>query len=64
MAVADNGAAITILEKDFNEKTLKEAVDPILSSEEAQIRMSEKSIAISSVSALDIIHSKIEELIR
>ena len=63
-ALSDNGAAITILEKDFNEQTLKKAVDSILLSEEAQIKMSEKSIAISSVSALDIIHSKIEELIK
>jgi UDP-N-acetylglucosamine--N-acetylmuramyl-(pentapeptide) pyrophosphoryl-undecaprenol N-acetylglucosamine transferase len=62
-ALSDNGAAITILEKDFNENSLKEAVNTILSSEKAQSEMSEKSIAISSVSALDIIHGKITELI-
>ena len=63
-ALSDNGAAITILEKDFNELSLKKAVNTILSSEKAQSEMSGKSIAISSVSALDIIHSKITELIK
>lgn len=63
-ALSDNGAAITILEKDFDELSLKKAIDSILSSENAQKQMSEKSISISSVSALDIIHSKIIELIK
>lgn len=61
-ALSDNGGAITILEKDFKENSLKEAVNSILSSEKAQIEMSKKSIAISSVSALDIIYGKITEL--
>ena len=61
-ALSDNGGAITILEKDFNEISLKEAVSSILSSEKAQREMSEKLIAISSVSALDIIYGKIIEL--
>lgn len=63
-ALSDNGAAITILEKDFNIESLTEAVDLILSSEETQSKMSKKSIAISSVSALDIIYNKITELVK
>ncbi len=61
-ALSDNGGAITILEKDFNEISLKEAVNSIISSEKAQREMSKKSISISSVSALDIIYGKITEL--
>jgi len=61
-ALSDNGAAITILEKDFNEKSLSIAINSILSDEKAQKQMSDKSISISSVNALDIIYTKLREL--
>lgn len=62
-ALSDNGAAITILEKDFNKASLKSAIDSILGSQSTQDEMSEKSIKLSSVNALDIIYAKLKELI-
>ncbi len=61
-ALSDNGAAITILEKDFNKDSLKNAVESILSDEEKTIMMQKNSKKISSVNALEIIYAKIKEL--
>ncbi|MBR3932861.1 MAG: undecaprenyldiphospho-muramoylpentapeptide beta-N-acetylglucosaminyltransferase [Clostridia bacterium] len=63
-ALSDSGAAITILEKDFNAKSLKSSVDKILDDEDAYKVMSTKSIELSSTNALEIIHNKMEELIK
>ena len=62
-ALSDCGAAITILEKDFNAESLKEAVDKILNDEDAYKVMSVKSSELSSTNALEIIYKKIGELI-
>lgn len=62
-ALSDNGAAITILEKDFDIKSLKEAVSRIIDNEEYSRIMSAKSAAISSVNALEIIYDKMKKLI-
>ena len=59
-ALSDNGAAITILEKDFSLRTLSEALDRILDND---IVMSKKSFAISNTNALEIIYNQMEELI-
>lgn len=63
-ALSDNGAAITILEKDFNVQSLKTAADSVLNDEAAYKIMSAKSTAVSSVNALEIIYQKIEELVK
>ncbi len=62
-ALSDNGAAITILEKDFNLNSLKEAINTILDNDNVHRQMSEKSIKLSSINALDIIYSKMLELV-
>lgn len=61
-ALSDNGAAITILEKDFNKDSLKNALESILSDDEKNIEMQNNSRKISSVNALDIIYIKMKEL--
>ena len=62
-ALSDNGAAITILEKDFNLNSLKEAINTVLDNDNVYRQMSEKSIKLSSINALDIIYSKMLELV-
>ena len=61
-ALSDKGAAITILEKDFNLSSLETALDSIIFHEDKMREMSEKSISISSVNALKIIYTKMKEL--
>lgn len=63
-ALSDNGAAITILEKDFNKDSLKSALESILTDEEKTIQMQKNSAKISSINALDIIYEKMKDLIR
>lgn len=62
-ALSDKGAAITILEKDFNLDSLKNAINEILDNDKVHKQMSEKSIKLSSINALDIIYSKMHELV-
>ena len=61
-ALSDNGAAITILEKDFNKDSLKSALESILSDDEKAAEMQNNSKKISSVNALDIIYIRMKEL--
>lgn len=61
-ALSDNGGAITILEKDFTKESLKQAMDSVLSDEDAYSQMSIKSFGLSSTNALDIIYNKMTEL--
>lgn len=63
-ALSDNGAAITILEKDFCLETMKNAVDSILFDSKTAEDMKSKSISISSINALEIIHSEMKNLIK
>lgn len=62
-AVSDNGGAITILERDFNLDSLVKALDSVLSDNSAMKQMSIQSQRISCVDALDIIYSKMRELL-
>jgi len=62
-ALSDNGAAVTILEKDFNADSLKSAAEMILNDEDAYRIMSANSVKVSSTNALEIIYDKIVELI-
>ena len=61
-ALSDSGAAITILEKDFNAESLKAALDSILGNDERVEIMKAKSREISKIDALDIIYKKMQEL--
>ncbi len=63
-ALSDKGAAITILEKDFNLSSFEDALESLLFSEERLKEMSKKSIAISSVNALEIIYGKLTDIIK
>lgn len=63
-ALSDNGAAITILEKDFSLSSMKEALDKILNDSEFCKDMKEKSISISSINALEIIYNEMKNLIK
>lgn len=62
-ALSDNGAAITILERDFSLVSLRDALNSILSDDGAMEQMSIQSAKISSTNALDIIYSKMKEFI-
>lgn len=61
-ALSDKGGAITILEKDFNEKSLKDAIHSILDDKNAHETMCIKSMEQGNKNALDIIYKKIKEL--
>ena len=62
-ALSDNGAAITILERDFNLNTLKTALASLLDAENAMKEMSIKSASISSTNALELIYDKMTKLV-
>lgn len=57
-ALSDNGAAITILEQDFNEDSLKKAVDSILNDEKAAKEIRKKALSLGKLNATDIIYEK------
>lgn len=61
-ALSDNGAAITILEKDFNVTSLSRAVNAVLDDEMSIRTMSAASLKIKSVDALDIIYNEIKKI--
>lgn len=61
-ALSDNGAAITILEKDFNVSALDAAVRSILKDEESIRTMSAASSKIKSVDALEIIYKELKKI--
>ncbi len=61
-ALSDIGAAITVLEKDFNADALKTHIDSLIYNKEASEKMSRKALSLSSADALDIIYRKICEL--
>ena len=61
-ALSDKGAAITILEKDFNLSSLDSALNSLICNEDKMREMSKKSISVSSVNALEIIYGKMKEL--
>ncbi len=63
-ALSDRGGAITILEKDFDTESLKNAVESILGDESAHLEMSIKSKELGTVDALEIIYKKMKELIK
>lgn len=63
-ALSDNGAAITILEKDFCLSSMTDALDKILKDSKICEEMKEKSISISSVNALEIIYEEINSLVK
>ncbi len=63
-ALSDKGGAITILEKDFNEKTLNEAIHSILDDENKHEIMCIKSMEQGRKDALEIIYTKVKELIK
>lgn len=62
-AISDKGGAITILERDFNLDSLTRALDSVLCDDSAMHKMSIQSASVSCVDALDIIYSKLKELI-
>lgn len=62
-ALSDNGAAITILEKDFDAKSLEDAVFKIICDESFAKAMSEKSKAIGITDACEKIYNIMKELV-
>ena len=62
-AISDKGGAITILERDFNLTSLTRALNSVLSDDSAMHKMSIQSASVSCTNALDIIYSKLKELI-
>lgn len=58
-ALSDKGAAITILEKDFNVTALEEAVEQILSNNEKAGQIREKALSLGQVNATEIIYDKL-----
>ena len=62
-ALSDSGAAITILEKDFNVESLASAVESVFGNDSFAMEMSKKSKEKGCVDALDIIYKKLKELI-
>ena len=63
-ALSDKGAAVTVLEKDFDASVLKENIERIITDENLSRKMSEIAIGISSVNALEIIYNKVKELVK
>ena len=61
-ALSDSGAAITILEKDFNFVSLKTALNSILTDDSKLEQMQIQSSKVGTTSALNIIHSTLTEL--
>lgn len=63
-ALSDNGAAITILEKDFNMQSLKIAADSIISDAKASDNMRAKARAMGKFNAADMIYNKMVKIVR
>ena len=61
-AISDRGGAITILERDFNLDTLSDALNSILSDDDAMQKMKHQASLLACVDALGIIYRKIKEL--
>jgi len=61
-ALSDIGAAITVLEKDFNAPLLKTHIESLIYNKEASDAMSSQALTLSSADALEIIYRKICEL--
>jgi len=62
-ALSDNGAAITILENEFNADALKGAVDSILKDETAAEDMRKKARSMAKLNASEIIYNKMRKII-
>lgn len=61
-ALSDNGAAITILEKDFNFETLKNAIDSLIYNGNLSEDMRKKAKSLAMLKADDIIYDKMVHL--
>lgn len=61
-ALSDNGAAITVLEKDFDVSSLRDAVDKVLGDESFADEMRTKAKALGKKRATDIIYDKLCEI--
>lgn len=62
-ALSDDGAAITILEKDFNAESLKAAADSIIYDDKASDTMRAKARSMGKLNAGDMIYNKIIKII-
>ena len=62
-ALSDNGAAITILEKDFNMTSLKKAADSIILNDKASNEMRDKARSMGKINAAEMIYNKIVKII-
>lgn len=62
-ALSDDGAAVTILEKDFNAESLKAAVDSIIGDAKLSGEMRAKARAMGRLNASDMIYDKICKII-
>lgn len=62
-ALSDEGAAITILENDFDVDSLKNAADKILNDEDVASQMKKKALSIAKYDAAEIIYNKMCKLI-
>lgn len=63
-ALSDNGAAITICEKDFNEKSLSDALFPLIYDSERAVRMSAEAKKLGITDATEKIYSLMENLVK
>lgn len=63
-ALSDNGAAITILEKDFNVQSLRQAVEDVLGNETFADEMRHRAKAMGKLNATQIIYDKLCKITR
>ncbi len=63
-ALSDDGAAITILEKDFNAESLKSAVDSLIKNPEASEEMRQKARSKGKLNASEMIYDKLIKIIK
>ena len=63
-ALSDDGGAVTILEKDFNVDSLKQAVDMILNDNEKSDKMRSIALSKGKLNASELIYEKIVEIIK
>lgn len=63
-ALSDDGGAITILEKNFNSETLKNAIDSIINDENKSNEMRRVAHSKSKLNASEIIYDKILQIIK
>ena len=62
-ALSDDGAAITVLEKDFNAESLKNAAESIINDAKASENMRAKARSMGRLNASDMIYNKICRII-